>query len=99
MMAPAQLQLDTKVKRREGPLSADLGDDVVLFDQSRGRYFGVRDVGATVWRELAHETTIAELCDRLQGEFAVDKATCERDVLAFLASLRAEQLIEVAPAR
>jgi hypothetical protein len=35
------------------------------------------------------------LCEALAAEFAVDRATCERDVLAFLQELAGQNLIHV----
>ena len=47
-----------------------------------------------LWKYLQTPHSGAQLCAYILEEFEVSPADCERDVLAFLEALHAEQLVE-----
>lgn len=77
-------------------VAARQGDRTVLLDARRGRYFGVDDVGASIWRMLAAGATLAQLVDGLEQEYAAARETLEQDASSFLARLERARLVEVA---
>ena len=46
-------------------------------------------------RMLAEPTRVADLCEQLVADYAVERATCEGEVRAFLTELKEEGLIRV----
>ncbi len=44
--------------------------------------------GRTIWDALAEETTEAAIVDQILAEYEIDRETAERDVSAFLTTLR-----------
>lgn len=95
MTVAAMISLDSRVVRQGEPLTSQVDDDLVLFSPDKGMYYGTQAVGRRIWSLLAEETGVEELCDRLLQEFDVDRTTCHDEVVAFLDSLAAEQLIRV----
>ncbi len=76
-------------------VAARQGDRTILLDAQRGRYFGVDEVGATIWRMLGAGSTLAQLVDGLEQEYAAPREALEQDATAFLARLGRARLVEV----
>ena len=68
--------------------------EIVALDLKTSQYLGINRAGAILWPHLAEGATVAALKERLAGEFGLDDETAARDVEAFLASLRAQDLLE-----
>lgn len=92
----ANLTAETVVRRSSDQLSADLGGgETVLMSLERGNYYGLGESGTRVWDLLEAPISVAGLCDRLTGEYDVDRPTCERDVTAYLRMLIEENLVTI----
>jgi hypothetical protein len=91
----AELSMDSTVRQAPDPVAADLSGEVVMMDMEKGHYYGLGAVGSRIWALIEQPLTVAEICERLQAEYAVDPTTCERDVLRFLEDLRSQRLLEV----
>ncbi len=76
-------------------VAARQGDRTILLDARRGRYFGVDDVGATIWGRLVAGATLPELVAGLEVEYAVPRETLERDAAAFVSRLQRAHLVVV----
>ncbi|MEP7054599.1 MAG: PqqD family protein [Actinomycetota bacterium] len=68
--------------------------EVVALDVSGSQYLGVNSSGAALWDLLAAGTTRVALVDHLAGSNGLDEETAQAHVDAFLAQLRAQDLIE-----
>lgn len=89
------MNLENEVMRGEEPLASQVDSDLVIFSAQQGMYYGTQAVGKRIWSLIETPTRVAQVCDRLEQEFEVDRATCEREVIAFLEQLEEEGLIEV----
>lgn len=76
-------------------VAARQGDRTILLDSRRGRYFGVDEVGASIWRMLGQGATLAQLVEGLEEEYAAPREALEQDASAFLARLERARLVEV----
>jgi len=83
-------------KRSARQVSCRIDDEFAILDLGRAMYFGVQGVGVQIWDALEQPRTLAELCALITAEFDVSASDCEADVVAFLAGLQEEGLIEVA---
>jgi hypothetical protein len=77
---------------------AKVHEELILFDPEKGCYFGAGQVGACVWSLIKDQKLVVAILDAIEMEFDVDRATCERDVLAFLEELSDANLIDVSDA-
>jgi len=76
-------------------VSCTLEDEAVVLHLGRGVNYGLNPVGATVWNALQQPKTVNELVDLVIGEYAVEAAQCESDLLELLGKLENAGLIEV----
>jgi hypothetical protein len=73
----------------------DLGGEMVLLDLESGRYFGLDEVGTRFWSLLSEGTGLDEAGRRLLAEYAVDRATLQRDLVALIEDLEENGLVEL----
>ena len=86
---------ETVIARRDGPLTAAVDDDLVMFDAERGEYFGLDRVGRRIWELLETPRSVGELCTTLMAEFEVTAETCRADVGTFIERLHDAELVEL----
>ena len=82
-----ELSPSTVLVRREGALTAQVDDELVMLDTSQSRYFGLDPTGTVIWGLLAEPRTVDEVCAELTARYEVDDESCRRDVLAFATEL------------
>jgi hypothetical protein len=76
-------------------VSSDLAGETVLLSLTNATYHGLEGVGAKIWELVQREIRVEEVVNALVAEYAIDRPTCERDVLAFLRQCADRGLIEV----
>lgn len=97
MSSQPTLEPQTTIVRSSDQVSGDLDGKVVLLSIENGEYYNMNEVGSRIWALLEAPITFGALIDRLINEFQVDRATCERETNAFLARLKDDHLVDVAP--
>ncbi len=88
------VELDSVVVQGREQICAEVDGEVVMMSIAQGNYYGLDSIGGRVWELIAEPCSVRELCDRLVVEFAVDRATCEADILCFLNDMAAQKLID-----
>lgn len=64
-------------------LACRVGDDVVLFDTERGRYYGLNEVGAAIFDLAKDDRRLGEIHDELTARYQADPALLWSDLVAF----------------
>ena len=77
-------------------MSRETPDGAVLVDMMNGRCWELNRVGAALWSLLATSTTLRKVCETLGGQYSVDKAVLERDVMKLADDLMRAGLIVAA---
>ena len=99
MMAehPTYNQLTTRavVVAAESQVHRRAGDETLVLDIGRGRYYSLSGVGTRIWELIGKPTRVAELRDTLVAEFDIDPERCESDLFDYLRELEAEGLVEI----
>lgn len=95
MNRPTNLGLSAVVVAAEGQVSSNLPGEAVVLHLGSGTYFGLKEVGATIWTLLQEPRPISEIRDRILEEYDVGQAQCERDILALLQELVAQGLVDI----
>lgn len=88
------------VKARDDLLASQMNDDeLVMMDINTGSYFGLENVGISIWQQLEKPRSVQEICDRIVNEYNLNKndVPIESDILEFLENMRKESLIEILP--
>jgi hypothetical protein len=76
-------------------VSANLDGEVVILGFKSGSYYGLDRVGVFIWNLLQRPRRVSEIRDAVFGQYDVELAQCERDLLALLMDLADRQLIEI----
>lgn len=71
----------------------DLDGEIALLHLGRGTYYGLNPVGARIWHLLGAGRRVEDVRDDLTGEFEVDAARCEADLLTILQQMADAQLV------
>ena len=87
------MTLETVVCRSPDVLASPVENELVMMDIERGMYYALNAVGIDIWDRLAEPIKVANLCAQLQQGYAVDRATCEADVLAILSDMASSGLV------
>ena len=91
-----KITLDVNVKYIDDELIvSDLGNEVVMMNIETGDYFGINEVGVSIWKLIKEPIQVKEICSQLLEEFEISKAVCEETTLAFLNHLHDENMIKV----
>ena len=88
------LSPDTYLVVTPGHLSCELDADTVILHLDSGLYYGLNEVGTTLWKLLQQPRRIHDLCDAVVAEYDVDRTTCQRDVETVLQRLAQAGLVE-----
>jgi hypothetical protein len=94
MNKPVISKLSTVVATKD-QLSADLKGEAVILDCAKGIYYGLNDVGNSIWAFVQEPRKVAEITDKVKSEYNVPTDVCERDVLELLSQLAEAGLVEV----
>jgi hypothetical protein len=94
MTRAKQIPLNSMIRRSEGFSTQEIDDCLVLTDGASNCY-GLESIARRIWQLLDRPRAVEELCTVLVGEYDIDRAGCERDVLEFVGELNGEGLIEV----
>jgi len=90
-----KIQLESVVVASKEQLASSIGGETVILGLQSGRYYGVDRVSARVWQILQEPSRVADICNTIVSEYAVDRHVCEADLLALLGQMADGNLIEV----
>jgi hypothetical protein len=76
-------------------ICSELGGEAVILQLNTGVYYGLNEVGASIWKLIQESKTIDEIRNSIVEEYEVSLEECDRDLLALLEQFKAEGLIEV----
>jgi len=90
------LSLDTAVRASQQQVSCDVADEAVLLSLRDGEYYGLNEVGASIWRLIQQPRTVLELRDALLEEYSdIESDECERTVVGFLTEMISLKLVDL----
>lgn len=91
------LSLQTIITPRQELLASELSrTELVMMNIDKGFYYGLEEVGKTIWDALDQPRSVAELCDIVLATYDdVDRQTVESDMFAFVGELLVEELVDV----
>jgi hypothetical protein len=91
----ADLTLQSTIRQADHLLATELDGETVVMGIEQGNYYGMEATARDIWMRIREPRRVDALCRELASRYAVDLATCERDVLDFLEQALAEGLIVV----
>jgi hypothetical protein len=76
-------------------VSSELVDESVILNLKTGMYYGLNEVGASVWQLLQQPKTVADICNAIGQDYEVETTQCEADVFALLQDMIEAQLVVI----
>ena len=92
-----RMKEDSVVVRRDGWLTAQIGDDLMMMNAESDFYLNLSGSGGRIWELLEHPRSVAELCQVLASEYDIEPEAARSQVLAFLDQLLLRKAIDVNP--
>jgi hypothetical protein len=89
------LSVSSTVVATSAQVSSDLAGEAVILSLSSGVYYGLNEVGASIWNLIQQPKIIKEIHEILLQEYDVEASQCEQDILTLLTELSEVGLIEV----
>jgi hypothetical protein len=86
---------DSTIERCPDVLATDVDDDAVMMNAKMEEYFSLNPVGREIWEAIAQPTTVSAICRQLHAKYDVDAGQCRDDVIEFLRTIHAVNLIDV----
>jgi hypothetical protein len=87
-----------KVEPSDDVIYQDLQDEMVLLNMGDQQYFGLDDVGSSMWKLLAEHGDVDTVAERLCAEYEVDAETVRKDLDVLVRNLIAAGLLKAADA-
>jgi hypothetical protein len=88
---------ETIVVRDSEPTSVVVAGHLVLLSVREGSYFDFNEVGSEIWNMLGEPRRVLEICEFLSHNYAISAEIILTDVINFLQTLTAHNLITVIP--
>lgn len=88
----------TNLQRVLRPNSEEVASEVmdgeaVLINLSNGMYYSIDGIGGVIWERIEQGRRLDGVCEEISAHLGIERATVDADVAAFLAQLRAENLV------
>jgi hypothetical protein len=80
------------ISRQPGVVEAQFDEIRVVLNEDLA-YLGLDEVGQRIWDLLEEPRSLDGVVGALLEEYDVDRATCERDVAAFITALEEHKLV------
>ena len=92
------LQPSTVVRACLRQMSAQIEGRTIVLNFEDGMYYSLDPVGARIWELVQSPQSVADILDAILGEFDVDAARCEGDLIEILTKLKELSLVEIVDA-
>jgi hypothetical protein len=92
------ISLDSIVAISLDQVSCELGGEAVILNVKKGAYYGLDEVGATIWSLIAEPVAVSKILETLLERYEVERGRCRDDLLALLAELHGSGLIRIGDA-
>ena len=90
------LSLDSTVLASPQQVSCSVAGEAVVLSMRDGEYYGLNEVGSSIWQLIQQPRTLREVRDSLLEEYlGIDPHECEHAVLAFVTELLSLSLAEL----
>ena len=89
------MNLDQKVIFAETVFAQEVDGEMVLLDMESENYFGLDEVGTSIWQAMQEKETLKEVFESLLEQYDVEAEVLEKDLSEFVEKLLESGLVEV----
>jgi hypothetical protein len=76
-------------------VSCELDGEAAILNVQSGEYYGLDEVGASIWRMMSGPIRVAQIIHRITSEYEVDAERCEADLINLITKLAEHELVEI----
>ena len=84
-----------RAERCDAVVFRTIGDETVVLDIKRGRYFGLDEAGSRIWDPLVRGRRFGDIAATISREYPVAREQASRDVAGYALQLEAQGLIRL----
>ncbi len=90
------MKLTQQVKFADSVFAQEVDGEMVLLDMNSENYFGLDEVGSSIWQAIeAEEGMLERVLEVLLEEYDVEESVLKHDLLVFVDKLAESGLVEV----
>lgn len=89
------MDLNQKITFADTVFAQEVDDEMVILDMESENYFGLDEVGTSIWQAMQESETLQEVFDTLLAQYDVDPEVLEKDLFDFVEKLLESGLVEV----
>lgn len=93
--ASRTLTLASWIERSEDVAVCGLGAETILLKLDPGFYYGLDDVGTTVWASLEQPSSLRSILTQIVETYEVSPAECEGDLLDLVGNMISNGLVRL----
>jgi hypothetical protein len=94
-MDAAIISQNTIIEREEEIIGSEVDDEVILMSIDNEKYYGLDDIGSSIWKKIEKPASVSEIVDALLKEYLVDEITCTKEVIKFLQEMELKRVIRI----
>ena len=87
------IEIESVIRRNADILETRVDEEVILMHPASGAIFSLKTTSIAIWEALDGVRTVDQVIDAMAAEYAVARAVCAPEVIAFLDQLAAKDLI------
>ena len=87
--------LNKKVTFAETVFAQEVDGEMVLLDMNSENYFGLDEVGSSIWQAMQEDGALKKVFERLLEQYEVKEDVLKEDLLTFVEKLEESGLVEV----
>jgi len=89
------MNLNQKTTFAETVFAQEVDGEMVLLDMESENYFGLDEVGTSIWQAMQDKETLKEVLEALLEQYEVEAEVLERDLSDFVDKLVESGLVKV----
>jgi len=89
------MNLDQKVTFADTVFAQEVDGEMVLLDMESENYFGLDEVGTSIWQAMQENETLKEVLAELLEQYEVEEEMLQNDLFAFVGKLEESGLVKV----
>ena len=89
------MNLNKKVTFADTVFAQEVDGEMVLLDMNSENYFGLDEVGTSIWQAMQEKENLKEVFEVLLEQYEVEEDVLKKDLVAFVEKLKESGLVKV----
>jgi len=89
------MKLNRRISFAETVFAQEVDGEMVLLDMQSENYFGLDEVGTSIWQAMQEKETLQEVLVVLLAQYEVEEEMLENDLICFVEKLEESGLVKV----